>query len=102
MSAITKDFTVSGGPRIDVKKVDQAKLGYPNSDMNKDNGGLVKATGSKSPNVDSKKDPVKATMDNIANPPCPREQMRGQRNSRNYNENGKAFRGSEFASQEAK
>lgn len=36
-------------------------------------------------------DSVKATMDQIKNPPSPREQMRGQRDSRNYNENGKAF-----------
>jgi hypothetical protein len=43
--------------------------------------------------VDSRgSDPVKAAMDKIANPPCPREQMRGQRNSKHYDENGKAFK----------
>ncbi len=40
-------------------------------------------------------DSVKATMDQIANPPSPREQMRGQQNSRSYNENGKAFTSTE-------
>jgi hypothetical protein len=36
-------------------------------------------------------DPVKATMDAIANPPAPREQMRGQQTQRAYLENGKGF-----------
>lgn len=40
------------------------------------------------------KDTVKEAMDLIANPPGPRQQMRGQQDSRNYNENGKAFRSS--------
>ena len=40
-------------------------------------------------------DTVKATMDSIANPPSPREQMRGQQNSRNYHEDGKAFTATE-------
>jgi hypothetical protein len=82
MSGINAGLTVSGGPKIDVKKVDQAKVEF----------------GKRAPLVDTRKpDPVKATMDQISNPPHPREQMRGQRDSRHYNENGKAFRGSEFA-----
>jgi hypothetical protein len=81
MSDINSGLTVSGGPTIAVKKVDQAKV----------------EIGKRAPLVDSKSDPVKAAMDKIANPPCPREQMRGQRNSRHYDENGKSFRGSEFA-----
>lgn len=31
------------------------------------------------------------SMDAFKNPPSPREQMRGQQNSRSYSENGKAF-----------
>src|SRR5258707_9564889 len=43
--------------------------------------------------VDSRgSDPVKAAMDQIANAGGPREQMRGQRNSRHYDESGKAFK----------
>ena len=37
-------------------------------------------------------DTVKSSMDQIAAPPSPREQMRGQQNSKNYSENGKAFK----------
>jgi hypothetical protein len=37
-------------------------------------------------------DTVKASIDQIANNGGPRSQMKGQRNSKNYNENGKAFR----------
>jgi hypothetical protein len=36
-------------------------------------------------------DSVKDAMDGIANPPSPRQQMRGQQDGRNYNESGKAF-----------
>jgi hypothetical protein len=80
MSKDTNNFAVAGGPSVSVKKVDQAKV----------------ELGKRTPLVDTRPDPVKATMDQIANPPCPREQMRGQRNSKNYNENGKAFRSSGF------
>jgi hypothetical protein len=74
MSDMTANMNVAGGPKIEVKKV---------------TGNLKMA------------DPVKSVMDQIANPPCPREQMRGQRNSKHYDENGKAFRGSEFVTPEA-
>ena len=37
-------------------------------------------------------------MASIANPPAPREQMRGQQNSRYSNENGKGFTSTESAS----
>jgi hypothetical protein len=45
-------------------------------------------------------DVVKATMDKIANPPSPREQMRGQRTSKHYEETGKAFRSNMFTTGE--
>jgi hypothetical protein len=48
-------------------------------------------TGSYPGDSRSSGDTAKATMDAIANPPAPRSQMRGQQDSRNYNENGKAF-----------
>jgi hypothetical protein len=38
---------------------------------------------------DNQPDTVKASMDSIKNSPGPRQQMRGQKNSRNYNEDGK-------------
>jgi len=82
MSKDTDNFNVSSGPSISVKKVDQAKV----------------EIGKRTSLVDTRPDPVKAAMNQIANPPGPREQMRGQRDSKNYDENGKAFRGSEFAS----
>jgi hypothetical protein len=37
-------------------------------------------------------DTVKSSMDQIADNGGPRSQMKGQRNSKNYSENGKAFR----------
>ncbi len=40
------------------------------------------------------RDTAKNAMDSIASPPGPRQQMKGQQDSRNYNENGKAFRSS--------
>lgn len=92
MSGINANLNVSGGPTIVVKKVDQAKLNYPNINMDADNRDLVKATGKPSAKADSTGDVVKAAMDKIANPPSPRQQMRGQQDSRNYNENGKAFK----------
>jgi hypothetical protein len=49
-------------------------------------------TGSYPGDSRSSGDSAKAAMDSIANPPAPREQMRGQQNSRNYNENGKGFK----------
>lgn len=39
-----------------------------------------------------------AAVSKIANPPGPREQMRGQQNSKHYDENGKGFRSTEGAS----
>lgn len=63
---------VSQGP---VKKVDQADIRF----------------GQKKPNVGSVGDVVKASMDQTANAGGPRQQMRGQQNSRNYQENGRAF-----------
>jgi len=48
-------------------------------------------TGSTPGNFNKSGDTAKAAMDQIANPPAPREQMRGQQNSRNYNEQGKGF-----------
>jgi len=80
MSKDTTNFQVAGGPSISVKKVDQAKV----------------EIGKRTPLVDTRPDPVKASMDEIANSPAPREQMHGQRDSKNYNENGKAFRSSAF------
>lgn len=74
------DMNVAGGPTIEVKKVGHAKV-----DLSK-----------RTPTVGSIPDPVKATMNKLANPPHPREQMRGQRNTKNYEENGKSFRSSGF------
>jgi len=37
-------------------------------------------------------DYAKSAMDQIANPPGPREQMRGQQDGKHYHEDGKAFR----------
>jgi len=37
-------------------------------------------------------DSAKSAMDQIANPPGPREQMRGQQDGKHYHEDGKAFR----------
>lgn len=74
------DMNVAGGPAITVKQV-----GYAKVDL-----------GKRTPTVDKVTDVVKATMDKLSNPPHPREQMRGQRNSKYYDENGKAFRSSGF------
>jgi hypothetical protein len=73
----TKSGMVCGSPVAQgpVKKVDQADIRF----------------GQKEPNVGSVGDVVKACMDSIANTGGPRAQMRGQRDSKNYNENGKAF-----------
>jgi hypothetical protein len=49
-------------------------------------------TGSTPGDSRSSGDSAKAAIDQIKNPPSPREQMRGQKNSRNYNENGKGFK----------
>jgi hypothetical protein len=46
-------------------------------------------------------DTAKASMDKIANPPAPREQMRGQQNSKHYQENGRVFVSNEFASSDS-
>lgn len=48
-------------------------------------------TGSYPGDSRSSGDSVAGPMDAIKNPPAPREQMRGQQDSRNYNESGKAF-----------
>lgn len=47
---------------------------------------------SREANVDSVGDVVKSSMDAIKNASGPRTQMPGQRDSRNYNENGKTFK----------
>jgi hypothetical protein len=39
-------------------------------------------------------------MEPFKNPPAPREQMRGQQNSKHYKEDGSNFRGSEFVAPE--
>jgi hypothetical protein len=49
-------------------------------------------TGSYPGDSRSSGDTAKASMDAIANNGGPREQMKGQQDSRNYNENGKAFK----------
>jgi hypothetical protein len=49
-------------------------------------------TGSYPGDSRSSGDSAKAAMDHIANVGGPRTQMAGQQNSRNYNENGKAFK----------
>ena len=71
-------MAVSGGAvsQAVAKRVDQADVRF----------------GQKEPNVGSVGDVVKASMDQIASTGGPRQQMRGQQNSRNYNENGKAFK----------
>lgn len=70
----TSDMSVSSVVPVSVKPVDRKTLeGSTPGDFNKSG------------------DTAKASMDAIANPPSPREQMRGQQNSRNYNENGKSF-----------
>lgn len=80
MSDINSNFTVGGGPQIAVKKVDATDV----------------VIGQRTPRLtDSTSDTVKASMDSIANPPAPRDQMRGQQNSRNYLEDGKKSRVSE-------
>jgi hypothetical protein len=88
---LNKNFTVKGGPSLDVKKVDQVVLSYPQFDVNADNRKLVAGTATKSGTTDSVGDVVKDCMDHIANHPRPRKQMHGQQNSKTYKENGKAF-----------
>ena len=75
MSGINKDLSVTGGPKIDVKRVDQAKVD------------LSKRTAS----ADRKGDTAKSAMDEISNAGNPRKQMRGQQTGRGYRETGTAF-----------
>lgn len=84
MSSINDGMSVSSGPKIDVKQVGYAKV----------------ELGKRTAEVCKLPDVVKATLDKLADPPCPREQMRGQRNSKHYNEDGRSFRGSEYVSPE--
>jgi hypothetical protein len=53
----------------------------------KKTGHAVVTLGKRTPEVSKLPDVVKTTMDQIANTPGVRQQMRGQQNSRNYNEN---------------
>lgn len=80
--SLNDNMNVKGGPTVSVQQV-----GYTKVEL-----GKRAAPALKQPDV------VKAAMDKIANPPAPREQMRGQRSSKNYDENGKAFRSSGFTS----
>jgi hypothetical protein len=87
-----KNLTVKGGPDVAVKKVDQVVLSYPQFDVNADNRTMEAKSATKSGSVDAVGDVARKTLDDLANLPQPRKQMTGQRNSKHYDENGKAFK----------
>ena len=88
---LNTNITVKGGPAIEVKKVSQVVLNYPQFDVNADNRNLVKSKATKSGSTGSVGDVANSTIEKLANDTRPRKQMKGQQNSKHYDENGKAF-----------
>lgn len=88
---LNTNLTVKGGPSIEVKKVSQVVLNYPQFDVNADNRKMVAGTATKSGQTGSVGDVAKKTVDDIASTARPRKQMKGQQNSKHYVEDGKAF-----------
>jgi len=90
---LNQNLTVTGGPSLEVKKVSQVILDYGKFDVNADNRTLdSKQQAYKSGSTGQVNDVADKTLIAIANNGGPREQMSGQRNSKHYDENGKAFR----------